>query len=865
MKLSGRDIAKELEALQRCGDTPFTLVMKYESTTEEKYVKRGTLFAFECKPGTLLDAARNGRSISQALPREFLMSAGGASGSMSAWMNKEERQEAMAALWEARRNSPRIDELDELQVPSSWNVSTPREPRPLVVGVSAGRNEQQYSSRPLERAPASWLLLRVPIKGEKSMIRRSRVHLELIREALELVLDIPFLILALAVFAAGWRSIELIRQIKSRPSLHAVRLSILWQFWNAAIDLPFVFAFPLFGMSLWLTLILTNPLVGSRLFSSFSLDVLTQPALPLWAASLVLALSCWRIVPLSFDICAARNAKQRRSAVAKQLLLLLLDPLALCAGLVVLCGLYRIPSVWHSLASKNGEAAVRTCRSAHDGKEPRVRTWQDVTIPHRMLVAAAASQLLDLPFVILGGIVTLSGYRASSLWTTLLVDWPLSDTMRDELFAVSSLACALCGVEKQRQTTLGGPHGRGKPLSLDVSAAELLPLDCLMLITSYSSDVRTLCRIESVSLTWYNALRVHHKSQVRTQWTALFIRVWRSSFVHNNDDDAQRQVLRAGGASSRHSSRTLEAAIADASFSPKRAYAEVRKRQLSAQKRGARRRAALSLCRFSTWWFGSTRRGAILYHFVSMLCDLPFVLLALPLLIFFWRLPAVMMQAQEYAGLAAPYRSTSLIARIFSSRSSAVGTRHTDFGMLRYVILSHAFLLPFDVPFLIIGAVLRLAHSLIGCTLSDAIDPNFLGSMEELYPDDMLPVCGGLLSLTLSNWRPHLWVVKQLLTVMLHALHLVLGGLLLISWRRRIFLHGVADAAGKRADLRRLVLLQAVWLMADVMCLPLFLVLCLTAWVSEMIFPLLLILELALPLLVKSSPTWSFLLLYAGF
>jgi hypothetical protein len=742
MKASGQKIAAELDGMRQRHDPPFTMKMLYYSTGDRRTnVKKGTLFSIQTTCGTLLDAATQRSNI-----------------------------------------------LTERGPPSADHSTVVVE----VGSSSQGKMDSQGSS--------SWLLFWIPAQGEASFLRRVRPHLEVLREFGDLLLDLPFCILALVVFATGWRSIELVRQMRRQTTFVGVRVAIMWQTVFVLYDLPFVLAFPLVALTSWGALLLANPVLSGVIFSRFTPELLFKPAVPLWACSVIIATLLWRVVPLTCDMIAGKDAVQRRSAVARQLVLLALDPIAIGAGVVSICGIYRMPTLWLRLSRGGGEAAIRTCRLMDDGM-PQVRGWAEVTASHRMLVGAAISQLVDLPFVIMALIVTLSGYRTRSLWRTLAADWPLSAHQKEELLAASPFARALMRAPQQQRRMLIERSRTTSAATGGSRAAEQLPVDCLMLIVSHVSSFRSLCHLECICSAWRTAITVHHQNQTRGQWASLLQEAW---LLHTKgiDQEALLHILRLAGANQRNTA--VDNAIAKASFNPKRAFADLYVRQAKVRRWESRRRAAAAPCVASRTWLSSTRRGAVLKEFSGLIRDLPFLVLAMPILLSVWRLPAALTQAKHPSS--------------------------TDYCRLRFIFLSHALLSVIDLPLLMLGSVLHLAHMALGHRLQHAMDPDFEASLARVHPEPSSFLARTpLLALTLSGGRPHLWVLRQLCAVLLHTFHLALGAVLCISWRRTPFLRMVEEAES-RQQLRQLVVNQALWLAADLLCLPLLLIVVITAW-----------------------------------
>ena len=601
----------------------------------------------------------------------------------------------------------------------------------------------------------------------------------------------PFYLAALLVLATGWRSLELIRQIRAAESLNEMRLTILRQAGQACLDMPFVAAFPCVGVSVWFSLRSQLPHTPP--------GILWEPTVPIWAAALLTIIGLWRVLPLSFDLAACSNAPERRSAVAKQLLLGCFDPIAVGAGLLIACSVYRIPSTWHSLVTLGGKGGLIRVREVRGGMRRALAS-------HWILTSQALSVLIDLPFAAMAVVVTLSVYRAPALGSRLSREWPLSAEKRAQLLGASPLACRLLGVERpgrsESHTAARGP---------EPNAAERLPFDVLMLImraSVRSHEHRSICAAEQVSSSWHAALTRHHASETRLLWLKLLDGAWHRSRLSG---DALRQLLHDNGAGSRQRSKSVLSASESSAFNPKRAFAQLHRRERPTTRKKATAKAG-QLVNAASEWLRSSRRAACLSHFVGLLLDLPFLILAVPVLLS-WRLPALLVDV----------------------KLAAAATPASFYPTLRASALTHCLLLPLDVPLAFLGAAICAIRELLldlGLhELCDAMDGGFDASLEDArrIPRDGTAGIPSLLTLTLSGGTPHLWLLRQVAVLLLHTLHLLLGMLLLLSWRCQILASRVAECESRR-ELRWLTLTQFGWLLADLLCLPLLLLVGLTMW-----------------------------------
>lgn len=240
--------------------------------------------------------------------------------------------------------------------------------------------------------------------------------------ALVATVDLPAAAVALLIMLTGWRASEVCADVRSSADADAVSAlrPHTWVAYHALmllVDLPFlVLALAGAVLAPWhipaLCRGLTRtPRANARrpvLAKAFLSALLDLPCVLLCCSLLVAAF--WRLARLLLDCFSstgrAKTASQRRAAVLEGSVLALCD-FALLPAAAVLCtfGLGRLPGAWRVAAVTRGPFAAY---KPHMGVGSRLR-W------HTRLLGAAASAVLDLPFVLMALAVAVTGYRLPSM------------------------------------------------------------------------------------------------------------------------------------------------------------------------------------------------------------------------------------------------------------------------------------------------------------------------------------------------------------------------------------------------------------------------------------------------------------------
>lgn len=210
-------------------------------------------------------------------------------------------------------------------------------------------------------------------------------HLVVLDEALQVVLDAPFLVLGAAVMLSGWRTTHLHNELQNHPPLtSAWRFEFGHQFVLLLADVPFITLAGCVCLSLYRTTSMLSALQRAWLDPSERRRVILVEAcelmqdlpclllypslialsftmlssgwhLGMWhlssiSAALATALISWRAVPLLWEcLMVCTLAKDRRGAVARCGLLTVLDWLLLPAVVCLTATVWRLPRLVHAV------------------------------------------------------------------------------------------------------------------------------------------------------------------------------------------------------------------------------------------------------------------------------------------------------------------------------------------------------------------------------------------------------------------------------------------------------------------------------------------------------------------------------------